>query len=171
LTQSGDVSMTEARFTNYFNRLGYTQARVTEVVATFVGAGIAHANPHRTADSIRQKPLFEVGTISLVKKNANQYFEKLLKSPWYFICVKGDVYVPDHLIQTDADGLEYVTDNDFVDFLKEEEDLERRRISDFTKRNGNNRLFPQLMQPWTMAKEALNKRHNRIVRHRDVAAS
>lgn len=167
LEQAGDFSFQERRFTDYFNCLGYAPERVREVIATFVGAGLAQTTPPRDADNIRQQPLKGLGTIGLIRRNAAQYSDKLLKSPWYFICVKGDVYVPDDIIRTDKEGQEYVTDNDFVEFLKAEELQEKQRVSKWSQRNGH--LTPSIRQaqPWALAKAALEKRRLHTMRGRE----
>jgi hypothetical protein len=156
LEQSGEVSFYERRFTNHFASLGYL-GRVKEVIATFVGAGLAQTNPHRTADNVRQSELSATDIISLVKTNAAQY-RKLLRSPWYFISAKNDSHIHDHLIQRNKDGTEYVRDVDFIDFLKTEEDEERRRIRDWEHKKGRNNPVITLDQPWTIARNALKKR-------------
>ncbi|HUA21870.1 MAG TPA: hypothetical protein VMB25_24160 [Bryobacteraceae bacterium] len=159
LNQSGEVSLQEKRLSDYFKSLGYLpEKRIKEVIATFVGAGLAQTNPPRTADNIRESSFHQIGMISLVKNNAAQYFEKLLKSPWYFICVKSDTCVPESLIRTDQDGLEFVTDTDFVDFLKYEEDEERKRTEAWKKRYGNLVKAFTPGQPWAMARAALDKK-------------
>ena len=156
LAQSGEVSVLERRFTNHFASLGYLE-RVREVIATFVGAGLAQMNPPRTADNIRQSELSATDIVSLVKNNAAQY-HKLLRSPWYFISAKNDTYIHDHLIQINKDGTEFVRDSDFVDFLKTEEDEERRSVKDWEHKKGRNNLVIKLEQPWAMARNALKRR-------------
>jgi len=159
LNQSGEISLQERRVSDYFKSLGYLpETRVKEVIATFVGAGLAQTNPPRTADNIRESPFNQIGKISLVKSNAAQYSEKLLKSPWYFICVKSDTCVPESVIRTDEDGLEFVTDTDFVDFLKYEEDEERKRTEAWTRRYGRLVKVVTPGQPWAMARAAFDRK-------------
>jgi hypothetical protein len=157
LRQAGEVSFQERHCVNYFNSLGYSLERVKEVLATFVGVGLAQTNPPRTAENIRQKQLSEIGSVNLTAGTAAQY-DKLLKSPWYFISVKNDTFVPDNLIKTDEFGYEYVKNSDFIDFIKNEEDQERRRSVEWVKRNGKQMTFIQTSQPWALARAALSKK-------------
>ena len=157
LRQTGEVSFQERHCANYFTSLGYSLERVKEVVATFVGVGLAQTTPPRTADNIRQQELTKIGGVRLTTGTAAQY-DKLLKSPWYFICVKNDTFVPDEIIKANKLGYEYVSDGDFVDFIKSEEDDERRRSVDWMKRHGRLTTFIQQTQPWAMARAAFAKK-------------
>lgn len=154
------VSASELRFTNHFKSLGYSTHRVREVIATFVGAGLAQTEPPRTADNIREQELAKLGQITLVRSTAAQY-ERLLRSPWYFISAKNDSYIEDHLIHETEEG-ERVFDSDFIYFLKAQEDAERRRIEQSKQRFGTLGLPTVPLEPvWIRAKNALEKREKK----------
>ncbi len=155
--KSGGVLPQERRFTTYFASLGYLD-RVKEVIATFVGAGVLQTDPPRSADDIRQANLSSLGKIEATKNSAAQYFGKLLKSPWYFVCVKNDISIPEQLFRKDLEGVEYLPDRRFIDFLKEEEDAERRRSIEWQRRHGRIISPIVLDQPWTIAEVALDQK-------------
>lgn len=163
LNQLNEVSFGETRpVSNYFESLGYSAERVRDVIATFVGAGLAQTDPPRTADNIRSIQLSDIGTIIPVRSNISQYFNKLLKSPWYFVSVKADIYLPEHLIRKDCEEREYVADADFVEFLKNEEEKEQGRIQAWSRRYGRLNFHIKSFQPWAMARVALD--HRRLAR-------
>lgn len=166
--EAGPISAKERRFQDFFSRLGYAIDRVTNVVATFVGAGLVKTEVVLTADAIRQRGLNEVGWIAAVEQGVAQYFDKLLSSPWYFICVKRGTHVDEDLIARDEAGDEYLPDSGLVEFLKREEDEERKRIRYFEARFGAKLGNPpiKMRQPWAMASAALNSRSRRPVHQR-----
>jgi hypothetical protein len=144
--------------TDYFLRLGYSPERVRHVIALFVGARLLKTDPPLTAEAIRNnRPAF-VGSITRIEANLNQYFDKLLRSPWYFICAKRSIHIGEHLISKDPDGNDVVSDSNFIRFLKEEEDRERERIADWTRQRGRLGTVRTLAQPWAMARDTLNSR-------------
>ena len=121
LHRGGRVLPTERRFSDYFDRLGYAMNRVEEVVATFVGAGLVKTDSGMTADDIRKRGLRSVGAIR--PANSAQYFDVLLRSPWYFICAKRGIHIDELLISRNESGDEFVADGTFIDILQSEEDL------------------------------------------------
>ena len=72
--------------------------------------------------------------------------------------MKSDTCVPESVIRTDEDGLEFVTDTDFVDFLKYEEDEERKRTEAWTRRYGRLVKVVTPGQPWAMARAAFDRK-------------
>ncbi len=153
------IVSTEGRYWDYFERLGYDLNRVQEVIAIFVGVGLLTNSSGRSPDQIRSTGIGNVGTIKIVKQNVDQYFENLLSSPWYFICAKRGVHVYPHLIRKDSDGSEHITDRDFVNFLKTEEDRERGKIAEWEAIHGPDKTIQKsLLQPHILARNALRKK-------------
>jgi hypothetical protein len=128
------------------------------VLATFTGVGLVQTDPPRTADNIRASQLANLGRISIVEKNASQYFDRLLKSPWYFICVKRDIDVPARFVRIHDNGEESIPDANLIEFLREEEHHERGRIEAWIKQRGRGDGGIRLGQPWAIAREALARR-------------
>jgi len=159
---AGPISAKERRFQDFFARLGYSIDRVTNVIATFVGAGLVKTEVVLTADAIRQRGLNDLGWIAAIDQGVSQYFDGLLSSPWYFICVKRGIHVDEEFIARDDRGAEYLPDGNLVDFLKREEDDERKRIRYYEARFGarlGNTI--KLRQAFAIANAALNNRSRR----------
>jgi hypothetical protein len=148
---------TEIRFIEYFERLGYKLDRVHSVIELFVGAGLLSTKYGLSPDQIRSFGIDKAGTITIEQQNVTQYFEELLNSPWYFICAKRGIYVDEKYISKDAHSNEYIADKDFIEFLKEEEDRERKRIQIWEAKYGST-SGTVLLQPHILAKNALRKR-------------
>jgi hypothetical protein len=157
---SKSIRPSERLFTDYFDRLGYISQRLKLVIALFVGARLLKTAPVMTAEQIVATDLAKIPSIERVEANVNQYFDKLLRSPWYFICAKRGIHISEHLITQLEDGTENVPDSNFVRFLKEEEDEERRRITYFIGKHGTKlgTLGIALRQPWQMARDAFGLR-------------
>ena len=153
------VGPQEKRFTNYFGMLGYSSQRVKSVIALFVGARILKTEPVMTRQRIDDSSLDEIAAVTRIESNVNQYFDKLLHSPWYFICVKRSIHIEDYLISHSDDGNEFISDDNFEKFLKGEEDRERKRIEEWTRVNGpKDQREAHLAQVWCIARDALGSR-------------
>jgi hypothetical protein len=106
--------------------------------------------------------LNDVGRIASIEQGVSQYFDKLLSSPWYFVCVKRGIHVDEDFIACDDRGAEYLPDGNLVEFLKREEADERKRIRHFEARFGSKLGHPiKLRQAFAIANAALNNRSRR----------
>jgi hypothetical protein len=114
----------------YFERLGYSETCVRDVISRFLMAAMVTSDNGLTPDDVRGLPTDEVGTIR-ANDTGKAYFLELLNCEWYYISGKRAMVrrLPERVVsQVQETGQYYVTPSAFVDYLKEEERAENTRI-------------------------------------------
>jgi hypothetical protein len=147
------ASISDQRFQDYFLRLGYDLARVKKVLELFMMTQLLISPRGLSLESFRTLSFDEIGSLEITKSGTE--FKNLLQRMWYFVSVKRDVYLPENLIKKDVGGREYCTHTDFENWLRDQEEKEKRAINEYTRVNGEFKLDWGLIHPSKIAKQAL----------------
>jgi len=137
----------------YFDRLGYSNERIRNVLLTFMRAGLLRSPEGLTPDRIEESEKGNFGVLTLTQ-TGRAYWDTLLGMQWYYVTVKRATRVPTRLIQRNEEkGTEFIYNRDFTEWLKEQENQERQRIRRWESTRGSARL--DLRQPSLYAARGL----------------
>ncbi len=156
LAREGAIDASHAHEKRYFARLGYETSRVRQVLIDFLGGGLVRSSMGFAPDAMRRhEDLDNEGSFSLTPTGAS-YWNNLLDLMWYYVVAKRATRVPLPLIKRDAQSeTEYLTHSDFVRWLREEEENERRRARYWDMHSTP--LRTDLSAPWGRARAALSR--------------
>ncbi|MFC2078272.1 hypothetical protein ACFLTM_05650 [Candidatus Bipolaricaulota bacterium] len=129
----------------YFDRLGYANERIRDVLLTFMRAGILNSPSGLTPDRIEESDDRSFGILALTQ-TGRAYWDHLIKMQWYYVTAKRSTRVPVSIIRkNEEEGTEYITHSDFTTWLRKQEDEERQRVRRWESTRGPARV--DLAQP------------------------
>jgi hypothetical protein len=150
---SSRVTISENRFAQYFERLGYEIDRILEVLELFLMTQIIISVSGFSLEEIRKRLFENIETLAITQ--SGRELRNIIDRIWYWVTVKKDAYFPQHpYIQNDK-GREYITHTSLVEWLKEAEIREQRKIESYEKINGRLNLDWDLLKPHLIAEKAL----------------
>lgn len=151
------LDLNSQRTKEYFARLGYTQERVKSVVERFMMASVVYSLGGHTPESLLKAGLDNIGFIVLTE-TGESYYTFLLNQLWYYIICKKDVArnMPSTRQSYDVNGnYYYITDTNFIEYLRDEERLENDRAQAWDKGHGPKFRGLNLAKPSIKARNEL----------------
>lgn len=164
LYQEGSAKPTDRRFQSHFERLGYSRARLKNVLVRMTMASMIYSQKGFDPQALEQTDWDDIGLLAITE-TGRAYFDVLISQLWYYVAAKqcaAPRLPKTYVSKNESQGHYFVRDRDFVDYLREEEAQERGRAREWDRRGGMRMREVSLRSPHLMAKSALT-REERIV--------
>jgi len=151
------LNLNDQRIKNYFYRLGYPPKRIRKVVSRLMMASLLYSLEGYTPEAFVCTDADDLGYV-VITETGEAYQKLLLNMMWYYVVAKYDLApnMPEERQSQDMEkGYYYITHTDFVEYIKDEERLERGRARKWDSEHGPKFRSINLSSPSIRAKAKL----------------